>query len=482
MKRIPFDSLSLTFRHAVQVTRELGVRYLWIDSLCIIQGDSEDWAVESGRMGSIYAHSYVTIAADCSASGDAGLFNSKSVLQDEEPLGRHVLLKVPVEEGEETRLNLYVSDERSVPSNLKLKSMFGEDGPEGVDSTDRMLVTRGWTLQEAVLAPRVLHFTSKQLIWECPWRGYAAEDIFSVNLRYTRPTYTEMKNRLRYVEEESSYSTTEKLRKRQHDLLKAWYIELIELHYSTRDLTFLKDKLPAIAGVAAWTAQSLGCQYIAGMWRAKLEWALTWRAVTNPLEENHSPAESIASSKLQAHDQSHGTHIPSFSWACSAGQVSWDYSIGTFQETARVEDVHMELECRSLPFGCVMEGSCIRVAGFLSRHIVAPLPGAWNAFVFKRCGGIVGKIHVDRSINTTDDDTSFELTCLELGLGSGPELRTGRHVQPMPRRVCVLVLAPVEGNSGCYTRQGIADWAWDEESAACKSYKELRRWSAVTIY
>lgn len=52
-----------TFRDAIIVTRELGLRYLWIDSFCIIQGDAEDWRIESTKMSGVYSNSYLTIAA-----------------------------------------------------------------------------------------------------------------------------------------------------------------------------------------------------------------------------------------------------------------------------------------------------------------------------------------------------------------------------------------------------------------------------------
>ena len=54
--------LSPTFQHAVAVTKQLGIRYLWIDSLCIVQDSKEDWRSESARMSSVYNHSTLTIA------------------------------------------------------------------------------------------------------------------------------------------------------------------------------------------------------------------------------------------------------------------------------------------------------------------------------------------------------------------------------------------------------------------------------------
>ncbi|KAF4996359.1 hypothetical protein FDECE_12503 [Fusarium decemcellulare] len=61
--------LPATFQDAITVTKGLGLKYIWIDSLCIVQDDESDWNHESGRMGGIYERSFCTIAAS-TASGD----------------------------------------------------------------------------------------------------------------------------------------------------------------------------------------------------------------------------------------------------------------------------------------------------------------------------------------------------------------------------------------------------------------------------
>ncbi|KAL1643339.1 hypothetical protein SLS58_005010 [Diplodia intermedia] len=396
---IPFASLPLTFQHAVQTTRELKVRYLWIDSLCIIQDSADDWAVESGRMGDIYMHSYVTLAADSSGSSHGGLFNSQSVLQDEEPLGKHLELEILVgTDLSKKSCRLYISDERAVPSNVD------SSGPlEGVDDSDkddpdRMLVTRGWTLQEAILPARVLHFTSKQLIWECPRKGYEAEDMFSANLRHMRPTFTEMSAKLMPLLDDGEgsgfNSPAQGLRDRPAEVLWAWYGEVIEYRYSSRCLTYPTDKLPAIAGLAVLASQTLKCEYIAGMWRRELEWALTW-------------------------------------------------------------------------------------PGWFSRQVVTLVPGGWKEFKFNSCGRVTGKIHLDRGLDNTTDGgqaETFSVLCFELGIGSGPETKV------MPRWICLLILAPIQGQQECYTRLGLANWEWDEQSEACMKYAGLREWRAIDIH
>jgi hypothetical protein len=67
--------LPRTFQDAVLVTRRLGVKYLWIDSLCIIQDDVEDWQTESGKMADIYSDAYLVIGANRSADCNGGFLD-----------------------------------------------------------------------------------------------------------------------------------------------------------------------------------------------------------------------------------------------------------------------------------------------------------------------------------------------------------------------------------------------------------------------
>ncbi|PQE07156.1 Heterokaryon incompatibility protein [Rutstroemia sp. NJR-2017a BVV2] len=60
---LPMEELPQTFKDAITVTRQLGLQYIWIDSLCIIQHDQEDWFRESAKMGDIFESSSCTLAA-----------------------------------------------------------------------------------------------------------------------------------------------------------------------------------------------------------------------------------------------------------------------------------------------------------------------------------------------------------------------------------------------------------------------------------
>jgi hypothetical protein len=70
---ISFSSLPPTFQDAITITRQLRVKYLWIDSLCILQDSAHDWEVEASKMPGIYQNSYVTIAAAATNSCQGGI-------------------------------------------------------------------------------------------------------------------------------------------------------------------------------------------------------------------------------------------------------------------------------------------------------------------------------------------------------------------------------------------------------------------------
>ncbi|KAE9379693.1 HET-domain-containing protein [Stipitochalara longipes BDJ] len=123
---ISFDTFPVLFQDAVKVTRFLGIQYLWIDCLCIIQDDDEDWARECEKMSSIYENSFLTISALLANHSGQSLFALRS---------------------------------QSLMSAVK----------------SSVLNTRGWIFQERVLGPAILE---SQMYWECP--GGQAEEIYPV--------------------------------------------------------------------------------------------------------------------------------------------------------------------------------------------------------------------------------------------------------------------------------------------------------------
>lgn len=131
---IKLADLSPTFRDAVCVTRKLGVRFLWIDSLCIIQDNCRDWEQESKLMEEVFASAYCTIAASSTKDGFLNSSGKQSARQGN------------------ISPRAYASE---------VRESFEQDVENG------NLSRRGWILQERALSCRTIHFTGEQTYWEC---------------------------------------------------------------------------------------------------------------------------------------------------------------------------------------------------------------------------------------------------------------------------------------------------------------------------
>lgn len=136
---VDVDRLPRSFQDAVIVARELGVKYLWIDSICIIQDDEEDWKAEAGKMEQVFSGAHFTIGATVAESSLEGFIRDR----DERPC-----LRLPqTKDGA-----LYICP---AIDNFHRDVELAE------------LNQRGWVLQERALSRRSIHFTSTQMYWEC---------------------------------------------------------------------------------------------------------------------------------------------------------------------------------------------------------------------------------------------------------------------------------------------------------------------------
>jgi hypothetical protein len=142
---ILLDALPETFKDAISITRRLGIRYLWIDSLCIIQDSIEDWRKEASAMGDVYKNSFLNIAATGSKESSEGYFHKRSY-DFIEPIEVSPTWKKSTK-GPYLWLH-----------NIGLVRYVLNMSP---------LLQRGWVLQERLLSPRVLHFGKDELFWEC---------------------------------------------------------------------------------------------------------------------------------------------------------------------------------------------------------------------------------------------------------------------------------------------------------------------------
>lgn len=224
------ERLPKTFSDAILVARKLGVPYLWIDSLCIVQDDESDWAVESSQMASVYANSYLTIAAASSDSDEKGFL--------------HLF---PFEYATTVRLTS-PTGEYSV-AYIGRKQWF--HGFTLFREHDEPLFSRGWVLQEQYLSRRTLIFSKKQMHFIC--KQESSDDVRA---------FLESKPLL-YLHWDSAF---------RPDIARRMW-RSVPSEFSRRQLTYDTDKLPAIAGIASTVSTALiggRRQYCAGLWRDEL--------------------------------------------------------------------------------------------------------------------------------------------------------------------------------------------------------------------
>ncbi|KAJ3457178.1 hypothetical protein MRS44_014319 [Fusarium solani] len=221
---IPCSSLAATFRDAITITRNLGIRYLWIDSLCIIQNSRDDWEQELNNMGPIFRDSTLALFAAASKNSNEGILNKEpSLLYPKE-----AQLKVFSDPEDYTTV---MASMRCYSPGESFEQMWSQSP----------LATRGWTFQEQALAPRCLVYGEKGICWKCP-RGLSTS-----KLSYVR----DVLRRAKTIDPILHSPTPPCDPSISMGLLRLMdeYYELVSA-YSRRALTLPSDKLPAMSAIA----------------------------------------------------------------------------------------------------------------------------------------------------------------------------------------------------------------------------------------
>lgn len=268
-KGILIEQLPKTFQDAIEFTRALQIRYLWIDALCIIQDSQVDWLREALLMSSVYSNSWLNLAATSSSSGYGGLFYS-----------RNVLLSSPC--------TVTASWKGFNPGFYTVL----DDSAWARRVEDSPLNQRAWVLQERLLAPRTAHFAYDQISWEC--RHTLACETFPTGAPYYTPNVVDT---FREIIAENIIGSNEE-----------WLHWVKE--YTKKILTKDSDKLVAIAGLATYVQRRLNWaeeDYCAGLWRHDLAVDLLWRAAG-------------MGTKISSYV------APSWSWASIRGEIYFNSS------------------------------------------------------------------------------------------------------------------------------------------------------------
>ncbi|KAK7424524.1 hypothetical protein QQX98_000489 [Neonectria punicea] len=224
---IAIPSLPPTFRDAIRVVRDLGIQYLWIDSLCIIQDSNEDWQQEARTMLKGYEHAICNIAATHSPNSSGGLFTERN----SQTLGSGA---VDMDNGVLTG-RFHLIDEDYFTREI-------DDAP---------LNCRCWVAQERIISSRIIHFASEQVIWDCA-ELTACESLPQGTKAWPESPSTHM---MIGCKQGSTFSTPADT---VDQGLGRW-ARLVDT-YSACGLTVLGDKLIAISGVAEYLRNNLNLE------------------------------------------------------------------------------------------------------------------------------------------------------------------------------------------------------------------------------
>lgn len=258
-KEIPMERISQTFRDAFATTRQLGFRYIWADSLCIMQDHQcqeglQDWLTESSRMGENYKHAALTIAPTPTVD-NVDVFFSNRDMPHRIPLAVNIQRKAP------TVTNLIRCGKTEIDVSGQYYCFSKDIWLSQVDRAP--LNHRGWVYQERLLSPRTVHF-AKDVFWEC--RQRIASEMLPMGFPYSGTHQLTANTKCWRGKKYGPSKFMDKYGK---------WMEFVE-NFSHCHLTMERDKLPAIAGIAA-VFEVPNDQYLAGLWRGGLASQLIWR-------------------------------------------------------------------------------------------------------------------------------------------------------------------------------------------------------------
>jgi hypothetical protein len=431
--RIDVSKLPKILQDAILVTNSLGCQYIWIDSLCIVQDDVNDWAVESSRMADIYSAAWLVVAATRAADCAAGFLQHR---------------------GEPLVLDLTLPSKRFSQSTAQCMTTLGitaritktHDCRLLYPSVDgQPLSSRAWAMQERELASRVIHFLPDEILWHCQTKTSCECGLLS------HPFY----GRLSKFSVFSSLVPNEIEKGIVPGFGIAWINILRE--YVRLDITEPTDILPALSGMARYVEHFHPGQYIVGMWEKDIALQLAWVRY-DPFGPVNSPDTSL--------------NWPSFSWVTVPKRSRWGINPHGNYEARCTFVAATQLLATANPYGHVLEssltlqGRTIQGARLLARiehtRRRSSLPGKMLAVMDDReCdlhrALLDSSAHNNRNENISNRPT---VVCFELYQSRNFISSHRKHTNKVVMTALVLQRFPGETS---YTRIGVVtniDLAW----------------------
>ncbi|KAG4255687.1 hypothetical protein FPRO03_04636 [Fusarium proliferatum] len=297
---ISLGELTLNFRHAVSICLKLGIRYLWIDSLCIIQDSQADWEAEAAKMADIYRSGYLNIAAVAASDAHEGFIRDELV---ENQRDRFTDIK-------------YTIGPDNVQELISLQPSFGFEEFRHLSANTYPYFSRGWILQEQILAPRTVLFPSGQFFWQCR-HWFSSEDgtlssksLLTVSNGDTN-LWTKLDINSRYLGQVAWYN---------------WAGSFIR-----RQLLYASDIGPAIGGLIRFYSSQMGYTPILGLWKETLAFDLGWRLT-------HSTAGK------QPDKPGNENNFPSWTWL---SVLPFPESDGYFNQSIMIDEDTSYLEIKT---------------------------------------------------------------------------------------------------------------------------------------
>lgn len=404
--------LPRTIKDAIEVTKTLGFKYLWVDALCIMQDSAEaaarhDMYQELATMNQVYQKAVMTIVAACVPSVMDGFIKHR-------PGSGHSCFDIPCRLG----------PKRFFVAHIQEHSMY--------DDRSEPINTRAWTYQEQLLSPRSLIYASHTLQWQCRTLTCNLGSSYHCPIPSVAPRLPSVQN-LRLNSPEGNQRPQQLSPDIPHPTLKHWL--RIVTSYSTRKSSLPSDKLPALSALAVSYAPIFGPHYLAGIWSRSAVQQLCWRGPDS----------------RRFFTRPNRYRAPSWSWAALDGPVYFpsflqadNASVCVPYHHFKIIEWHTRLKAANLPYGEVMAGK-LNVTTVLRAATFDPSASPTVRFDAASSSADAELIQTAQgSSDTAEDNFARPVRCLAMYHSDGPD----------SPRIGGLMLVESSGEKGFFRRMG----------------------------